>query len=151
MRKTVPVTIEGYTYEISQLGAAEGRVLVLRFAKVLGRFIPLLVDAAKSAGQQDATAAKATLQIFEDVGAAINEVDPTELEPLWDAFARHAYVRGKDGKSRELLSEIFDEHFAGEYFAMVRFFVEAAKLNFGDFFARALVQASAADASGATS
>lgn len=131
MRKQHPVTIEGFTYELSQLGAVEGRTLVLLFLKILGRFAPMLASAS-GALNGDA---------IEAIGTAINSVEPKELEPLWDAFSRHAYVRGKDGKTRQLLSEVFDDHFAGEYFAMVQFFIESSKLNFGDFLGKALAQA----------
>lgn len=136
-RKQQTVTIEGFTYELAHIGAVEGRSLVLLFLRLLGRFAPLFVKAktARDAGKLDAS-------VIEDIGFAINSVDPKDLEPLWDAFSRHAQVRGKDGKTRENLHEVFDEHFAGEYFAMVHFFIEAAKLNFGDFLAKALAQAS---------
>jgi len=131
MRKQQTVNIEGFTYELSQMGAVEGRALVLLFLKLLGRFAPLL---AKGAGALDADALDA-------IGTAINTVDAKELEPLWDAFSRHAQVRSKDGKTRQVVSEVFDEHFAGEYFAMMKFFIESAKLNFGDFLGKALAQA----------
>lgn len=134
MRKQHPVTIEGFTYELSQLGAVEGRTLVLLFLKILGRFAPMFASAAGAMRTLNSEA-------IEAIGAAINTVEPKELEPLWDAFSRHAYVRGKDGKTRQLLSEVFDDHFAGEYFAMVQFFIESSKLNFGDFLGKALAQA----------
>lgn len=132
MRKQQTVTIEGWTYELSQMGAVEGRALVLLFLKLLGRFAPIFANGAKEALDVDA---------IESLGAAINSVNAGDIEPLWDAFARHAQVRGRDGKTREALSDVFDEHFAGEYFAMVHFFVESAKLNFGDFLGKALAQA----------
>ncbi len=132
MRKQQSIAIEGFTYELSQMGAVEGRALVLLFLKLLGRFAPLFMSAQKGLGAD----------AIEAIGSAINTVDAKELEPLWDAFARHTQVRGKDGKTRMNLHEVFDEHFAGEYFAMVRFFVESARLNFGDFLDKALAQAS---------
>lgn len=131
-RKQQSIAIEGWTYELSQLGAVEGRTLVLLFLKLLGRFAPLLANGAKL----DANALDA-------ISTAIATVDANELEPLWEAFARHAQVRGKDGKTRVSLHDIFDDHFAGEYFAMVKFFIESARLNFGDFLAKALGQAGA--------
>ncbi len=148
MRKQTSVAIEGWTYELSQLGAVEGRALVLLFLKLLGRLAPALaagLGAAKSAGSEAGvvTALMDSPQVVGEIGQALTSIDSRELEPLWDAFARHAQVRGKDGKTRQALHEIFDEHFAGEYFAMTRFFIESAKLNFGDFLSKALAQASA--------
>lgn len=148
MRKTASVTIEGWTYELSQLGAVEGRTLVLLFVKLFGRFAPVLASGLKAAGKvESAEGMTAALlnspHVIDDLAHAITNVDQKELEPFWDAFSRHAVVRGKDGKTRQPLHEIFDEHFAGEYFAMTRFFVESAKLNFGDFLSKALAQASA--------
>lgn len=148
-RKQKTVAIDGYTYALSQLGAVEGRELVVLFVKVLGRFAPLIVSATK-AGKVEGGAESRAIEIAEEIGAAIQTLHPKELDPLWDAFARHAYVLSKDGKGREQLSEVFDDHFAGEYFAMVQFFIEAAKLNFGDFLERALGQASASQAADAT-
>lgn len=152
-RKIITVTIEGWTYELSQLGAVEGRELVLRFIKLLGRFAPMIASAVKAkadGGDGDEVASAVGAELIGEIGSTLATLEPKELEPLWDAFSRHASVKGKDGKSRESLHEIFDEHFAGEYFAMVRFFIEAAKLNFGDFLSRALAQTSAAPAAGTT-
>lgn len=148
MRKQQTVNIEGWTYELSQLGGVEGRVLVLRFAKLLGRIAPVIAGAMKAApgGKVPAEGVVSALLdngVVEDFAIALNAIDANELEPLWDAFARHAQVRGRDGKTRENLHEVFDEHFAGEYFGMVRFFIESAKLNFGDFLGKALAQAGA--------
>lgn len=146
-RKQKSVVIDGNTYELSQLGAVEGRELVVLFVKVLGRFAPLIASAASAQKAEGGAEAKA-LELAEEVAGAIQTLDPKELEPLWDAFSANAMVRSKDGKGRERLNEVFDDHFAGEYFAMVQFFIEAAKLNFGDFLSRALAQAGAPDAAG---
>lgn len=137
---TIRHTADAFTYELSQLGAVEGRELVILFVRVLGRFAPMIVAAMKASSGGDGIVAS---KMVEEVAALMQTLDSKELEPLWDAFARHASVRSKDGKSREVLSDVFDEHFAGEYSAMIHFFIEAAKLNFGDFLSRALAQASA--------
>jgi len=154
MRKQVSVTIEGWTYELAQVGAVEGRALVLRFLKLLGRFAPMLAalgDTVKAAKTEDGSAPENDpTEAIEEIGAALTNIDGGELEPLWDAFAKHATVRGQDGKTRQNLAEVFDEHFAGEYFAMVRFFIESAKLNFGDFLGKALAQAGSPKKSAAT-
>jgi hypothetical protein len=149
MRKQVNVTIDGFTYQLSQLGAVEGRELVVLFVKLLGRFAPMLASAVKSSKGTSGDELSSS-GVVAEIAGAIGTLDPKELEPLWDAFARQAMVLGKDGKSRQPLNEVFDDHFAGEYFSMVRFFIEAAKLNFGDFLSRALAQSSATPAPGAT-
>lgn len=131
MRKQKTITIEGKAYHLSQLGAVEGRRLVLLLLRLLGRFAPLLAS-AKNALDKDA---------LESIGDALAAIDPKELEPLWDAFARHAYVVLPNGKLS--LHEQFDEHFAGEYFAMTQFFIESARFNFGDFLAKAFATANA--------
>jgi hypothetical protein len=148
-RQQKTVTIEGWKYELAQLGAVEGRELVVLFGRVLGRFAPLIVAAMKSRKAKVDTEAKA-IDIAQELGEVMQTLQPKELEPLWDAFSRNAQVWSKDGKSREPVADVFDDHFAGEYFRMVQFFIEAAKLNFGDFLSRVLAQASALDAEDGT-
>lgn len=140
MRKQKTVSIEGLNYDLSQMGAVEGRALVVLFVKLLGKFAPVLASGAEALNAE----------ALASLGSVLASVDAKELEPLWEAFAKHAFVRGRDGKTREALAEVFDEHFAGEYFAMVQFFVESSKLNFGDFLAKALASASAARATDQT-
>lgn len=154
-QKTVTIrhTTDGYSYELTQLGAVEGRELVIQFVRLLGRFAPLIASATKatSTGKPGVDLSSAVASdLVGEIGGTLIALEPKELEPLWDAFSRHASVRSKDGKSREALADVFDEHFAGEYSAMVEFFIEAAKLNFGDFLSRALAQASAPADTGAT-
>lgn len=154
MRKQKTVFIEGFTYEITQLGAVEGRELVILFSqlfgRVFGRLAPFLGVVSKKAKPKAEDAAQDTAppptmdaDAILAIGDAINSIDAKQLEPLWDAFAKCAWVLGKDGKSRQQVSEVFNDHFAGEYFAMTLFFVESAKLNFADFLAKAFAQADA--------
>lgn len=153
-RKQKSVAIDGWTYEITQLGAVEGRELAVTFIKVLGRFAPMIASATKASKDETGLTKAAALELVEElvgeIAPALQTLDPKELDPLWDAFARSTQVRGKDGKTREPLQDVFDDHFAGEYYAMVQFFIEAAKLNFGDFLSRALAKAGEQSVGGAT-
>lgn len=152
-RKQKSVIIEGLAYELSQMGAVEGRELVILFSQMFGRVFgkvaPFLGVLAKPASE--ATSASPDTEAVLAIAEAINMIAPAQLEPLWEAFAKNAWVRGKDGKSRERVSDVFDDHFAGEYFAMTMFFVESAKLNFADFLAKAFAQANASQGTDPTS
>lgn len=134
MRKQKTATIGGFTYEISQFGAGEGRVLAVSFLRLFGKLAPMLASASN--------AEEGSANRIQSFSAALSVIEPNELEPFWEAFAKHTQVRSKDGKGREALHEVFDEHFAGRYFEMSQFFVEAATLNFGDFLGKILAPAS---------
>jgi hypothetical protein len=124
-RRTESVTIDGFSYDLTQLGAVEGRKLLIRFGQLMGRLAPVMLSAAKLDG--DALAG---------VAETLDGLEPEKLEPLWEAFTRSAVVR--TNAARQPLADVFDDHFAGNYYGMVRFFIESAKLNFGDFLERML-------------
>lgn len=137
-RKTERVAIEGVTYELTTLGGVEARELVVIFAKTLSGFVPLFT-----------TGAGLDAQALSALSEALASLDPKHLEPLWDGFSRNAWVIGADGKTREKVADVFDDHFSGEYFAMMKFFFESARYNFAGFFGKALAESASASGSAA--
>lgn len=122
-RRTETVVIKGTPYDLTQLGGVEARRLSVLFGRVCGP-----VMAKLTATSLDEEAAKA-------IGEVLADLDEEKLEPLWKAFAKHAVAR-PDGKRIVLADDgAFDEHFAGEVFAMWQLFIESAKLNFSGFLA----------------
>jgi hypothetical protein len=123
-RRTETVAIEGVNYDLTQMGAVEGRRLSVLFLKVCG---PVL-------GHLD----KLDSEALSAIAGILGSIDEEKLEPLWKAYAKNAVAR-PDGKRISLAEEdAFDEFFAGNVFGMWQFFVESSKLNFSDFLARAM-------------
>ena len=121
MRETKTVEIEGIRYELMQMGAVEGRRLSMLFAQVCGVLLPHIQKASVDS------------EALSAVAAALADIDPDKLEPLWKAYARDAVAK-PNGKTIVLGDDDnFDDHFAGEFMAMWKFFVESSKLNFGAF------------------
>jgi hypothetical protein len=139
-RRIVKFQIEGHNFEITQLGAVEGRQLSILFIQVVGPLVSGLVKnqdivKAVSAGKES-EAGNAILEAMGDLTDALQNVDPKRLEPLWDAFSENAWIVGNN--TRQQVKAVFDEHFAGDgQFAMWRFFIESAKANFAGFLAKA--------------
>lgn len=134
MKETKSVEIEGIRYELMQMGAVEGRRLSILFAQVCAVILPHLQKA--SVDTEALTA----------LGAALSDIDPDKLEPLWKAFAQNA-VAYPPGKTMVLGDpDVFDEHFRGDFMAMWKFFIESSKLNFGGFLEKLRQSSVAAEA-----
>ena len=108
MRRTETLPTENCSYECTQLGALEGRTALLRAQKI----------AAKGVNGLD---------------AMIDAMSPNDLDYFCSIFSKCTRVCLPDGK-RPLLSDIFDTHFAGEYFELTRWLAFSMGLNFGPFF-----------------
>src|SRR6185503_18017485 len=98
MRQTKSLTVtrdDGSTvqYDCTQLGAVEGRTGLLRAQKI----------AVKGVNGLD---------------AMIDAMSPNDLDYFCALFAKNTRVQLAENK-RPLLSDVFDVHFAADYFAMV--------------------------------
>lgn len=118
LRKTESKVIGDFEYEVTQMGAVQGRKVFARLAKTIG---PLL---AASAG------AKPDLEkIFGDM---LGNIEPELVDFVCDSFAPFTTVTMQDGK-KPRLSDIFDMHFAGNYQDMVNWIMFAMQVNFKTF------------------
>lgn len=122
MRKQETVTIDGDEYEITQLGAIEGRRVLTKLLKLAG---PAL-GALAGAGKLDETAIGAALT------SAAEELDEATLDSLCETFGANSTVRNGDRRPK-LEAVVFDNHFAGRYMAMTKWLIACLKLNFADF------------------
>jgi microcystin degradation protein MlrC len=112
MRESKNHNIDGYTYAVQQLGAKKGRL-------VLARVIRIVSGAAES----DDPVAK--------LGASLSDA---EVDYLCDTFAATTQV-SKEGDPNKawVLADVFDDHFAGRYGAMVKWLWAALETNYSSF------------------
>ena len=113
MRKLETHAIDGVTYEFRQMGASEGVAFLQMLAPAFGK-----LD-VKGGGGAAFIASLASV----DVNAALAKLAETTT------------VIGAGGK-RAPLPLIYEEHFAGEYGALMEWASKAFEVSFGDFFGR---------------
>lgn len=115
--ETVKTTIESDSYQITKLGAIQGRGVLLRLVKALG---PSFAEAAKGA------------ELPTLIASAIEGIKESDFEFICDLLAQHTRI--VRGEKAPLLSDQFDAHFSGRYGAMIAWLIEALRVNFENFF-----------------
>jgi hypothetical protein len=115
------VTVDGREYLLFQLGAKSGRKVMVRLTKVLG-------GAAGELAQGEGFDEETIARFIRSVAQQLNEVD---FEYVCDIFAKSTRV--VEGERQPMLSDVFDEHFAGRYYGMVKWLGECLAFNFSDF------------------
>jgi hypothetical protein len=120
--KTENVTVDGQVYELTQLGAREGRRVLASLAQVIG---PAIGEMANVAAMNE----QAIGRFIEKLTSAL---DPDVFDELCDKFASRSKAM-VGNKAVALDGAAFDVHFAGKYFHMMKWFWECLRLNFADF------------------
>jgi hypothetical protein len=64
---------------------------------------------------------------------AIGNFDASKFIEACKAFATHTMLRKSDGKEPQL-SNVFDDHFSGNYLEMVEWFAFCVECNYSNFF-----------------
>ena len=123
-RKSETVTIDGETYEVTQLGAIEGSSLYHELVKALG---PMLREELPKQLDQEASGALAGIII-----RAIEVLPGDLVARMRTAFMRNCKLH-TGGIAVEMTESIFDQHFAGRYGLMTKWMVHCLKLNFAGF------------------
>lgn len=128
-------TISGTAYRLTQLGALEGRTMLVRLVKLLGPGVGSFVGGAGRGALNPASGADSVLAM--GAGEAIHELcarlDATELGQIMDVFAANTtVVISREQEPR--LSDVFDAHFAGRYDAMLQWLRWCLEVNFASFF-----------------
>lgn len=120
-------TIDGIEYEVTQLGAKEGRALFVRISKMIG---PSLASLAKAdlASLMDSNVA----QLAPAIETFVRDVSEEDLDVLCSKFAERSAYR--DGKDWPELDRNFDDHFAGAYLRMIKWLAFCVEVNYADFF-----------------
>ena len=137
MIETVAKEIDGQTYHLHQLGAKDGRHMLVRLTKVLGPSLGRLAEISlpekgerlppggrKSLGEAVAGA------LFE-LSATITEAD---LDWICQTFGGRTEVDLEGGKRILLDLEAQELHFAGRFGTMIRWLGACLEVNFRDFF-----------------
>jgi hypothetical protein len=123
--------IDGFTYEVTQLGAVEGKRI---YAQVLKMVLPALGAALK--GRDLAGISKADvagMALDEIARALVGALDG--LDPIIDAMMKTTDIYGPGfGDAGAPMARNFDDHFAGRYAAMTRWVLFALKTQLWDFF-----------------
>jgi hypothetical protein len=110
MRKSVQKEIDGVTFTIRQLGAKEGRRVLIRLTKVVG---------SGFAG--------------ESFAAAMVALTDADVDFLCDTFAASTDYSEDGGVHTYELGKVFDEFFAGKYGTMIRWLWACLEVSFGSF------------------
>ena len=154
-RKTEQTTIDGMTYEVTQMGAVKGRRVTLLLFRAIGPAMGevvsanLLENGAKlflgfQAGKDEAKAA-VTDDLLATVGAALakgfatlaSSMRDEDLDALCEAFeetTQLVYKSTGGAAVRAPLKGQFDDHFAGRMVPMVQWLAFCVRVNFGNFF-----------------
>lgn len=138
-KKTSP-EIDGYKYEVTQLGAIDGRKMLEQLTLMalpgLGALLgsPALSKAENlAAGLAGVDVAELDLAAFAQ--AMVKSTDPNALNAMMDQLAQTTAIYGTGfGDGGAPMSRHFDEHFAARYDAMMKWFGFALWVNFGSFF-----------------
>jgi hypothetical protein len=121
---TSTVEIDGNRYEITQLGARDGRKMLVRLTQVFGPVLGELIG-GEAHGSSDGVS-KALMAL----STTLTEED---MDYVCSMFGRHTEWR--DGQRTILLDDAQqDLHFAGRYDTMTRWIFECMKINFSPFF-----------------
>ena len=111
--------IGNHGYEVTQLGAREGRRVFARLAQLMGGMVGELA----AGGKPNPVAA------FTSFAEAI---DPEVMDFFCNTFEPLTQIHMPDGKVL-LLKDIFDHHFADNYGEMVEWLTFCLEINFASF------------------
>ena len=126
-KKAKEAKIGGIDYRISHVGAETGDLILFKVGQAVGTAIANIVSADVS---EDAM----VLGLFQ----AIRHVSPADFRATVTALAAATQVgvRDEHGDGRVTfvrLSDVYDEHFTGEYTNLTEWLKEALQHNFADF------------------
>ena len=120
MRETREHTIDGQIYSITQLGAKQGRLVLARVLRI--------VAGAAGAAQSVEDPVEAAAAAAAKLASALTD---DEVNYLCDVFSKATQVT--EGAKGWALSDIFDDHFAGRYGAMLQWLWAALETNYSSF------------------
>ena len=134
MKKTETFEIGGSKYNITQLGGTEGSAFYYELVKALGPTIRGKLENYKDLlaleGKDETASSVALMSLFLEVYEAL----PLDLvSRLQTAFAKTTEVKMGDIMIGLSTGDIFDQHFAGKYEAMMQWLFACLKFNFVGF------------------
>jgi len=134
MRKKIKSEpIDGFTYEVTQLGAVEGRRMLVRISKIVLPTLGALIKDADFGRLSDLNIAD--IDIDSAAKALVEAVDADSVDKIIESMSGITEIWGPGfGAAGAPMAHHFDDHFAGRYAAMLRWLAFALKVNFSDFF-----------------
>jgi hypothetical protein len=111
--------IGNHTYEVTQLGAIEGRRVFARLAQLMGG----MVGSIAAGGKAD---------VVKGFQAFAESMTPEVMDFFCDTFSKVTQVHVGGGKVL-FLKDIFDDHFADNYGDMVEWLTFCLEVNFASF------------------
>ncbi len=120
---TKTVKVGEHEYQITQLGALEGRKIWHKLVTILAPILANL-SAAKTLDKETISSAVNTLMV---------ELDEPTFEMLCKTFAKRCRIRNGADKWPEMDDTAFDQHFAGDYIGMTQWLGECLVYNFANF------------------
>lgn len=118
------VTIDGTKYEIKRLGALEGRRVLVRLMQVAGPALGALAESEAKGGIEAISLAVAKLA---------ESMNAETFAYLCDTFIEQTRVYTAEDTAPNMTKQMFDEHFSGNYLAMLKWLAAHLKFNFADF------------------
>jgi hypothetical protein len=125
-RKSEEISIDGFTYRITQLGTSQGIPLGHRLLKVIGPVVVSFIE------KLPAGSVVADEQLAGVVIEAMGKLPTELLVELAAAF--QASTQYKQGNIALPLEPDYDDHFAGRYGSWLKWFIACARVNFTGFF-----------------
>lgn len=123
-RRAEDKTIKGNKYRVMQLPGREGSKVAARLVQLLGAGI---AGMAKGVTDNDMKAAA-----FTGLSTLLTSLKEEQVDYFCNVFMPLTQVTLPDGKT-PLLKDIFDDHFAGNYFEMFEWLKFCIEVNFGSF------------------
>lgn len=120
-------TIDGIDYRVTQLGAKQGRAIMVRLLQVVAPTLSKL-SGANITKIEDIELS----QIGPALEALVAHANEEVLGELCSAFASRSSFR--DGQNWPELDRHFDMHFGGAYLRMFKWLVFSIEVNYADFF-----------------
>lgn len=121
--QTSSIEIDGNKYEITQLGARDGRRMLVRLTNILG---PALGNLIKDGGGSSDGVAHAIMSLS-------SHISEDDVDYVCKTFGKHTEWRN-GSQTITLDDDQQDLHFAGRYDSMVRWISECLRINFSPFF-----------------
>jgi hypothetical protein len=125
--------IDGYEYEVTAMGAVDGKRMLVALAKIV---LPALGSGFKDVSDLS----KMSLQNLSiNLGAAaqalVASADEATVDRIVDKLAESTEVWGPGfGEAGAPLQRNLNEHFSARYKAMAEWLGFALRVNYGDFF-----------------
>jgi hypothetical protein len=118
-RETKSKQIGSHRYEVTQLGAIEGRAVLAHLMQLFGG----MVSGIAGGGKPD---------MVSGFTALASSITPDRLTFFCDTFSPWTQVH-KGPNKVQVLKDIFDDHFAANYAEMMQWLAFCLEVNFASF------------------